>query len=174
MECGAGERPGIAWRNFRTSISFGCSPHVWEGTPQGFVPRLSEWRFTYSLASRHVAFLCGTLPHVIAAQMFWRYLRSIPFFLRCEGMRPQLTSGWDLLHLLWACFFLSTCQIPHWEAYPGVWPLTIMLEVLLRRILIEELEDGKNKAWDWMRQTMKKWSNDRQWKHEADICGIKG
>lgn len=91
MECGAGERPGIAWRNFRTSISFGCSPHVWEGTPQGFVPRLSEWRFTYSLASRHVAFLCGTLPHVIAAQMFWRYLRSIPFFLRCEGMR--LTSA---------------------------------------------------------------------------------
>lgn len=42
MECRAGERPGIAWRNFRTSISFGCSPHVW-GSSESWQNSSGSW-----------------------------------------------------------------------------------------------------------------------------------
>lgn len=47
---------------------------------------------------------------------------------------------------VWVCVF--ACQIPHWEALSGVWPLTLILEVSevsVERTSISELEDEKKR-----------------------------
>lgn len=161
-------------------------------TLQNVNDELFLWKYTPRLCTMFVRMkvyvqfssriCCVSLTHITACFCSTDVLElSMPFFLpsltySLKSMR--LTSahlGRNLLYLFWVHFFLSSCQIPHWDTHSGVWPLTIILEVSVGRILIEELEDGEAKSeTEWGRHLKKGVMAGNKREHEAEISGSKG